>query len=106
MHPRIAQRAALAAALVALLAPAAGHAYDEAAGLALTMPATPAVPAMPAAPAPLTALPKSPALDLSSLKINKPAKVADDDAFREKDVWGRIRSGYAIPDLNLSLIHI
>ena len=95
MHPRIPKRAALAAPLatvLALLAPTASHAYDEAASLP------------PSAPVPLTALPKSPALDLSSLKINKPAKVADDDAFREKDVWGRIRSGYAIPDLNNDLV--
>ncbi len=49
-------------------------------------------------------LPKPPALDVSSLKINKPAKLAEDDAFREKDVWGRIRSGYAIPDINNDLV--
>jgi membrane-bound lytic murein transglycosylase D len=58
----------------------------------------------PASTTPLSALPKSPALDISSLKINKPAKLADDDAFREKDVWGRIRSGYAIPDINNELV--
>ncbi|USX12581.1 transglycosylase SLT domain-containing protein [Oxalobacteraceae bacterium OTU3CAMAD1] len=102
MHPRIPKRAALVttlAATFALLAPTASHAYDEAASLALSMPLPPAP-----APVTLTALPKSPALDLSSLKINKPAKMADDDAFREKDVWGRIRSGYAIPDINNDLV--
>lgn len=107
MHPRIRKSAALAApaaALLALLAPGASHAADEAPGLP------------PASLTALPALPKSPALDLSTLKINKEsnkelakdagkaAKPADDDAFREKDVWGRIRSGYAIPDLNNELV--
>ena len=94
MHPRIRNSShtavALAAALVALLAPAAGHAREDVTSLPTTTP--------------LAALPKSPALDLSSLKLNKPAKAADDDAFREKDVWGRIRSGYAIPDISNSLV--
>lgn len=34
-----------------------------------------------------------------------PAKPAiNEDAFRETDVWGRIRTGYAIPDLNNALV--
>jgi membrane-bound lytic murein transglycosylase D len=45
-----------------------------------------------------------PALEVSSQKVIKPAKLAEDDAFREKDVWGRIRSGYAIPDINNELV--
>ncbi|GJJ01665.1 hypothetical protein RugamoR64_22030 [Duganella rhizosphaerae] len=95
MQARISKSAALAT-LLALMAPAISQAYDEAPGLP------------PAAPLPLSALPnalpKSSALDVSSLKVNKPAKAAEDDAFREKDVWGRIRSGYAIPDINNELV--
>ncbi|CAN7416654.1 transglycosylase SLT domain-containing protein [Duganella sp. LjRoot269] len=91
MQARIPKSAALAA-LLALMAPAISQARD----MALELP--------PAATTPLSPLPKPPALDVSSLKINKPAKLADDDAFREKDVWGRIRSGYAIPDINNDLV--
>ncbi len=91
MQARISKSAALAT-LLALMAPAISQANDEAPGLA------------PAAFLPMSALPKSPALDVSSLKINKPAKLAEDDAFREKDVWGRIRSGYAIPDISNELV--
>jgi membrane-bound lytic murein transglycosylase D len=90
MQSRISQSAAIAA-MLALLAPAIGLAHDEAPGL-------------PAATAPLSPLPKPPALDVTSLKVNKPAKLAEDDAFHEKDVWGRIRSGYAIPDINNDLV--
>src|SRR5471032_1782437 len=91
MQARISKSAALAT-LLALMAPAISQAYDEAPGLP------------PAASLPLSALPKSPALDVSSLKVNKPVKTAEDDAFREKDVWGRIRSGYAIPDISNELV--
>jgi membrane-bound lytic murein transglycosylase D len=91
MHSRISNTAAIAA-LLALWAPAVVQAHDDAPDLP------------PTATAPLSALPKPPALDLSSLKINKPAKLADDDIFHEKDVWGRIRSGYAIPDINNELV--
>jgi membrane-bound lytic murein transglycosylase D len=91
MQARIPKSAAWAA-LLALMAPAISQAHD----MALDLP--------PAATTPLSPLPKPPALDVSSLKINKPAKLADDDAFREKDVWGRIRSGYAIPDINNDLV--
>ena len=95
MQARIPKSAALAT-LLALMAPAISQAHDEAPGLP------------PAASLPLSALPnalaKSPSLDVSSLKVNKPVKLAEDDAFREKDVWGRIRSGYAIPDINNDLV--
>jgi membrane-bound lytic murein transglycosylase D len=90
MQARLSKSAAVAA-LLALLAPAIGQAHDEAPGL-------------PATTTPLSALPKPSPLDVSSLKINKPAKLAEDDAFHEKDVWGRIRSGYAIPDINNELV--
>lgn len=96
MQARISKSAALAT-LLALMAPAISQAYDEAPGLP------------PAASLPLSALPNalpksSAPLDVSSLKASKPAKAAEDDAFREKDVWGRIRSGYAIPDISNELV--
>ncbi|MTV38727.1 transglycosylase SLT domain-containing protein [Duganella radicis] len=90
MQARIPKSAALAA-LLALLAPVLAQAHDEAPGL-------------PTVTTALSPLPKSPTLDVSSLKINKPAKLVDEEAFREKDVWGRIRSGYAIPDVNNDLV--
>ncbi|GAB2878206.1 transglycosylase SLT domain-containing protein [Pseudoduganella ginsengisoli] len=43
----------------------------------------------------------------SASPATKPAAVKptiNEDAFRETDVWGRIRTGYAIPDLNNSLV--
>ncbi|MRW92784.1 transglycosylase SLT domain-containing protein [Duganella sp. FT80W] len=76
---------------MALLAPVLALAYDEAPGL-------------PTATAALSPLPKSPIPDVNSLKLIKPAKAVDEEAFREKDVWGRIRSGYAIPDVNNDLV--
>jgi membrane-bound lytic murein transglycosylase D len=88
MQARIPKSAALAA-LMALLAPA-GPGHDEAPGL-------------PTVTTALSPLPKSPTPDLTSLKTIKPAKAVD-EAFREKDVWGRIRSGYAIPDVNNELV--
>ncbi|HEX5344472.1 MAG TPA: transglycosylase SLT domain-containing protein [Duganella sp.] len=91
MQARISKSAALAA-LVALLAPVLAQAHDEAPGL-------------PTVTTALSPLPKSPTPDLtSSLKPIKPAKAVDEEAFREKDVWGRIRSGYAIPDVNNELV--
>ncbi|MYM33380.1 transglycosylase SLT domain-containing protein [Duganella sp. FT94W] len=91
MQARIPKSAALAA-LIALLAPALVQAYDH------DMDQTPVSAA-------LSPLPKNPLPDLSStLKIAKPAKLAEEDAFHEKDVWGRIRSGYAIPDVNNDLV--
>ena len=88
--------AALAAPalLLALSAPAPGRAADAAAE---QPPATSYVPA--AAP------PKFPASDSASpSKASKVANVASEDAARQADVWGRIRTGYAIPDLNNELV--
>jgi membrane-bound lytic murein transglycosylase D len=90
MQARIPQLAVLAS-LVALLAPVLSHAHDEAPGL-------------PTATTALSPLPKSAVLDVSSLKVIKPAKAVDEETFREKDVWGRIRSGYAIPDVSNELV--
>jgi membrane-bound lytic murein transglycosylase D len=73
----------IAAALVLLLSAPLAHAIDTASvnalqGAAVMRPA--------AAPA---------AAGAASLKI---------DEFKETDVWGRIRSGYAIPDINNNLV--
>ena len=95
MQARISKSAALAT-LLALMAPAISQAHDEAPGL------PPA--ANPPLSAPNNGLSKPSSPDISSLKTAKPAKTADDEAFREKDVWGRIRSGYAIPDISNELV--
>ena len=91
MQARIPQSAVLATLLA--LAPFASQAHDDA----------PGVPETSAAPS--YSLPKpSASPDLTSQKTIKPAKTVDEEAFREKDVWGRIRSGYAIPDVNDDLV--
>jgi membrane-bound lytic murein transglycosylase D len=84
-------KSAALAALVLLLAPAISQAADAAPGL-------------PPAPLSAAATSKFPASDLSSQKFDKAAKPAGEDALRETDVWGRIRTGYAIPDLNNDLV--
>ncbi|HZV63332.1 MAG TPA: transglycosylase SLT domain-containing protein [Telluria sp.] len=81
MHATTRHPAALAA-LVLLLAPALGHAIDNA-------PTTAA-----AAPVPLSA--KAPALQPF------PAVKAED--YKEADIWARIRAGYAIPDIDNALV--
>nr|WP_315254978.1 transglycosylase SLT domain-containing protein [uncultured Duganella sp.] len=94
MQARITKSAALStlATLVTLLAPALVQAYEHDIDHAPVS-------------ATLSPLPKTTIPDLSSsLKIAKPAKLAEEDAFREKDVWGRIRSGYAIPDVSNELV--
>ncbi|NYE60868.1 membrane-bound lytic murein transglycosylase D [Duganella sp. 1224] len=83
-------KSAVLATLVALLAPALSQAYDHA-------------PDLPTVTTALSPLPKFPVPDVTSLKT-KSAKLVDEEAFREKDVWGRIRSGYAIPDVNNDLV--
>jgi membrane-bound lytic murein transglycosylase D len=89
MQARIPKSAVLAT-LVALLAPALSQAYDHA-------------PDLPTVTTALSPLPKYPVPDVTALKT-KSAKLVDEDAFREKDVWGRIRSGYAIPDVSNDLV--
>jgi membrane-bound lytic murein transglycosylase D len=96
--------AALAAPLsllLALSAPATSQAAEQ-------PPAAPGAATTPAAPAAYAsaASQKFPASDLTSKlnKVDKAAKPAADDAQRETDVWGRIRSGYAIPDLSNELV--
>ncbi|QGZ43330.1 transglycosylase SLT domain-containing protein [Pseudoduganella flava] len=53
---------------------------------------------------PLSPAAKAPAPDLASPSKNLVKAAPSEDAFRETDVWNRIRSGYAIPDLNNSLV--
>jgi membrane-bound lytic murein transglycosylase D len=90
MQARIPKSAAFAT-LLALSAPLLVLAHDVA-------------PELPTSTAALSPLPKTAVLDVSSVKQARPAKLVDEDAFREKDVWGRIRSGYAIPDVNNDLV--
>ena len=56
----------------------------------------------------LPLLPLSPAAKAPAPEFASPSKhasrAASEEAFRETDVWNRIRSGYAIPDLNNSLV--
>ncbi|HJV03502.1 MAG TPA: transglycosylase SLT domain-containing protein [Burkholderiaceae bacterium] len=77
------------AALALMLAPALSQAAD--AGL-------PAVAAFQPAP------PKASDTTLTAKADMKQARPASEDALRETDVWGRIRSGYAIPDLDNPLV--
>jgi membrane-bound lytic murein transglycosylase D len=92
MHACKIKFAALAAPLLlaALSAPLTGLAADAA--------GQPPAPGTPSAAAPS----KFPASEPSSPKYDKQA--ASDDAARQADVWGRIRTGYAIPDLNNDLV--
>jgi membrane-bound lytic murein transglycosylase D len=53
---------------------------------------------------PLSPAAKAPAPELASPSKTVAKAAASEDAFRETDVWNRIRSGYAIPDLNNSLV--
>jgi membrane-bound lytic murein transglycosylase D len=71
----------LLAAIIASAAPAISQAVETS---ALSAPALIAAPAVPGAAA-------------QSQKTNE-------EAFRETDVWNRIRSGYGIPDINNSLV--
>ncbi|WGG48625.1 transglycosylase SLT domain-containing protein [Rugamonas sp. DEMB1] len=80
---------AVLAALLIALAPAAGHAADAATG-----------------GAPLSAPSRSASsIADATARAERAAKPAlSEDALRETDVWGRIRTGYAIPDLDNSLV--
>ncbi|WP_036165968.1 transglycosylase SLT domain-containing protein [Massilia sp. 9096] len=75
---------ALAAALLlpTLAAPAIGHAADS-------------------APSPIAQTNAAPAVMAKAIPTLPPAK-ADD--YKDPDLWARIRSGYAIPDINNSLV--
>jgi membrane-bound lytic murein transglycosylase D len=80
---------AVLAALLIALAPAAGHAADAATGAA-----------------PLSAPARSASSNADVIaRAERAAKpVLSEEALRETDVWGRIRTGYAIPDLDNSLV--
>ena len=83
----------LLAALITL-APAISQALDGAAASA-------ALPLIPLATPATAKLPTTELLPVSKV-IAKP--VVSEEAFKETDVWGRIRTGYAIPDLNNDLV--
>src|SRR5471032_1934958 len=74
----------LLAALLLALAPALSQAADA------------------ALPPPPSAQLSSPVAKLPSLAST--AKAGGDDGYKETDVWGRIRTGFAIPDLNNELV--
>ena len=80
---------AVLAALLIALAPVAGHAADAATG-----------------GAPLSAPARSTSSNADVIaRAERAAKPAlSEEALRETDVWGRIRTGYAIPDLDNSLV--
>lgn len=120
MHEKTLKSTAFAALLLAL-APVLcqagdelGDAPDSADGAAYSAPAAdatdlPALTAAASAPAifPVAAQPGAKPLETSSLlrtdkalKIRSPA----DGSYRETDLWGRIRSGYAIPDVDDQLV--
>jgi membrane-bound lytic murein transglycosylase D len=75
---------ALAAALLlpTLAAPAIGHAADS-------------------APSPIAQSNAAPAVMAKTIAALSPAKTDD---YKDPDLWARIRSGYAIPDINNSLV--
>jgi len=81
-----------AALLTALLAPAVLLAAENA-------PST-----LPLLPLSSHTTAKLPTSDLLAPAKTAAKPVAAEESYREKDVWGRIRSGYAIPDLDNSLV--
>jgi membrane-bound lytic murein transglycosylase D len=69
---------------------------------ALILSAAPAISqASEPAPLPLSAPAKTSPADAAKTFAKQ---AMSEEAFRETDVWGRIRSGYAIPDVNNSLV--
>ena len=109
MHENKIKSSALAALVLALI-PALSQAYDTAGNTSTvigggTLHANPnPVPALIPMAAAVTA--KLPTLDVAPLlKTDKLLlKTASDDGFKEADVWSRIRTGYAIPDINNQLV--
>jgi membrane-bound lytic murein transglycosylase D len=77
------------AAFVLLLAPALGHASDSPTGSGQSIVA-----------ARLAALPQT-ITPIAPITPGAPLKAED---YRETDLWGRIRTGYAIPDLDNALV--
>ena len=91
------------AALALALAPAFSQAY-EAGVESDNAPVAATTPALIPMTAQVTA--KLPTLDNRLQKTDRLLKNLSDnsDPLREADVWGRIRSGYAIPDINNQLV--
>ncbi|WP_426070498.1 transglycosylase SLT domain-containing protein [Janthinobacterium sp. DSP2-3-3] len=90
------------AALALALAPALSQAYE--AGVESDNAPVATAPALIPMTAQVTA--KLPTLDNRLQKTDRLLKNLSDnsDPLREADVWGRIRSGYAIPDINNQLV--
>ncbi|WP_420213802.1 transglycosylase SLT domain-containing protein [Janthinobacterium fluminis] len=92
------------AALILALAPTLSQAFETAAaeplaGAAHGSAAPALLPLSPAATAKLAAPEANTALKTDKLKLNP-----DTSDWKEADVWGRIRSGYAIPDIDNQLV--
>jgi membrane-bound lytic murein transglycosylase D len=78
------RQTSIAAALVLLLSAPFAHAIDN---------------------APVTALPGAAAMRPAAFPVTTVGAAAlKVDEYKETDVWGRIRSGYAIPDISNSLV--
>jgi membrane-bound lytic murein transglycosylase D len=105
MHENTMKTSTLAA-LVLALAPALGQAFESTAPEpTMAAPFDSAAPALIPMAAVVTA--KLPTQNNSTqLKADKLLKVNADtgDGYRDADVWSRIRSGYAIPDLSNQLV--
>jgi membrane-bound lytic murein transglycosylase D len=96
MQARIKSTSLLAALIT--LAPAISQALDSAPAAA----ASTSLPLIPLSTPATAKLPTTELLPVSKV-VAKPA--VSEDAFKETDVWGRIRTGYAIPDINNELVH-
>jgi membrane-bound lytic murein transglycosylase D len=96
MQARIKSTSLLAALMT--LAPAISQALDSAPAAA----ASSSLPLIPLSTPATAKLPTTELLPVSKV-VAKPA--VSEDAFKETDVWGRIRTGYAIPDINNELVH-
>ena len=92
------------AALALALAPALSQAYEAGVESDNAPVAAATAPALIPMTAQVTA--KLPTLDNRLQKTDRLLKNLSDnsDPLREADVWGRIRSGYAIPDINNQLV--
>ncbi|CDG82243.1 transglycosylase SLT domain-containing protein [Janthinobacterium agaricidamnosum] len=96
-------KSTILAALVLALAPALSQAYESGPELAATPQGSSAPTLIPMAPQ-VTA--KLPTMDTRLQKTDKLLKNLADgpDGLHDGDVWARIRSGYAIPDIDNQLV--
>ncbi len=91
------------AALVFMLAPAISHALDNTAANAGAAAAPAIAPATNAAIAPSTAPLTSRLPTFDAIPVLRSIKASEN--YRDVDIWSRIRSGYAIPDIDNALVN-